>query len=127
MEPNFSPGYNYQYEPIKLKEIYLKQKSVSFLHKKVVNLYISYRLDKWSKDLLTGFTLGNYLLRAVNLTKNTDPDKYKHSGYSTGFDSRSHFSWRSGSMKKIVEVKIFYFLAKNLRRRLRRCYNNRKS
>ena len=46
MDTNFSPGYNYQYEPIKFKEIYLKQKSVSFLHKKVVNLYISYTLDK---------------------------------------------------------------------------------
>ena len=28
----------------------------------------------------------------MNLTKNADLDKYKYSGYSLGFDSRSEFS-----------------------------------
>ena len=39
----------------------LKQDSVSFLHKKVVISYVSYKLDTWSKD----FTLGNCLFGAV--------------------------------------------------------------
>ena len=37
---------------------------------------------------------------SVNLTKNADLDKYKYSGYSTGFDSRSEFSFTDGSFGK---------------------------
>ena len=50
-----------------LKGICLKQKSVSFLYKDIVNLYISYKSDTWSKDLNTNFTLGNCLFGAVKL------------------------------------------------------------
>ena len=51
-----------------------------FLYKEVVNLYISYKLDEWSKDLNTDFALGNCLFGAVKLTKNSDPDKFEYSG-----------------------------------------------
>ena len=64
---------------------------VSFIHGNVVNLYISYELDTWSRDLNTDFTLGNCLFGAVKLTKNDDPDKYGHIGYGIGFDARSQF------------------------------------
>ena len=37
---------------------------------------------------------------AVKLAINADPDKYKYSGYSIGFDSRSEFSLPDGSMGK---------------------------
>ena len=50
-----------------LKGICLKQKSVSFLYKDIVNLYISYKSDTQSKDLNTNFTLGNCLFGAVKL------------------------------------------------------------
>ena len=50
-----------------LKGICLKQKSVSFLYKDIVNLYISYKSDTWSKDLNTNFTLDNCLFGAVKL------------------------------------------------------------
>ena len=56
--------------------MFLKQDSVSFLHKNEENLYISYKLDRWTRDLNTGFTLGNCLFAAVKITKNADPDKY---------------------------------------------------
>ena len=42
--------------------------------------------------LNTDLTLGNSLFRSAELTKNTDPDKYKYIGYSIGFDTRSEFS-----------------------------------
>ena len=48
---------------------------MSFLHKNVVIVYISYKLDTWSRDLNTDFALGNCLFSDVNLTKNADPDK----------------------------------------------------
>ena len=75
-----------------------------FLHKKVANLYILYKLDTWSRDLDTDFTLGNCLFRAVKLTKNADPDKYKCSSYGVGFGSHSRFSWTGES-----EGKCHYF------------------
>ena len=45
---------------------------MSFIHGNVLNLYISYKLDTWSKDLKTDFMLG------------------------IGFDSGSQFSWVAG-------------------------------
>ena len=52
------------------------------------------------EDLNTDFTLGNCLFRAVKLTKNADPDKYKYIGYGIGFDSRSEYSWTDRSVGK---------------------------
>ena len=77
---------------------------MSFLHKNVVNLYIIYTLDTWSKDLNTDFTLGNCLFGAVKLTKNFEPDKYKYSGYGIGFDTRSKLSKSGGSRGKTVVI-----------------------
>ena len=45
-DTNFSPVHKFIYK--NFKGIFLKQKNVSFLHKNVVNLYISYNLDEWS-------------------------------------------------------------------------------
>ena len=67
---------NYQFKKVELKGICLKQESVSLLHKNIVNVYISSKLDTCSRDLNTDFTLGNCLFGAVKLTKNADPDKY---------------------------------------------------
>ena len=82
----------------------LRQDSVPFLHKNVVTLYISYKLDTWSRDLKTDFTLGICLFGAVKLTKNVDPEKYRYSGY--GFDARSKFSWSGDSWGKNVIFRV---------------------
>ena len=37
-------------------------------------------------------TLTNALIGAVKLTKNTDIDQYKYSGYGIGFDGKGYFS-----------------------------------
>ena len=81
----------YQLSRVKFKGICLEQDSVSFLHKKIVNLYVSYTLDLWSGGLNTDFTLDNCIFGAVELTKNSNPDKCKYSGYTMGFNSRSRF------------------------------------
>ena len=94
----------YIFKRLEFKGICLKQDNVYFLHKKVVNLYISYQLDTWSKVLSKDFTLGNCLFGVVKLTKNTDPDKYKYSGYGLGFDYHLQFSWTDGSMGKNVII-----------------------
>ena len=53
---SFAPKWNTDFSPqrIKLNGDCLQQDSVSFLHKKVV-IYISYKLNRWSKDLNTDF------------------------------------------------------------------------
>ena len=72
--------------------------------KKVINLYISYTVSPWLKNLNTDFTLKNYLFGSVELTKNADLDKYKYSGYSRGFNSRSEFLFTGESMGKNVII-----------------------
>ena len=47
----------------------------------------------------TDFTLNNCLFGSVKLTKETDLDKYKYTGYETGFDSRG-YSLSDGSVGK---------------------------
>ena len=79
----------------------LKQDKVTFNHEKVVNIYIAYEINKtaniskYSSDDNYP-TLQNALFWAVILTKNTDIDKYKYSGYGIGFDRRRGFSFPDG-------------------------------
>ena len=73
----------------------LKQDKVSYNHGKIVNIYIVYEISK-NYSISTYPTLENCLLGAVSLTKNTDIDQYKYSGYSIGFDSKGEFSFGNG-------------------------------
>ena len=45
------------------------------IHKKIINLYISYILNPQIKNLNRDFTLNNCLFGSVKLTKNSDLDK----------------------------------------------------
>ena len=63
-----------------------------FTKNNVVNLFIVFELNRWSKDLNGEFTVKERLFGNVEITKNADPDKYFYSGYGTGFDSQSLFS-----------------------------------
>ena len=46
----------YPLSKVKFNGNCLKQDGVSCLHKNLVNLYITYELDTWSKDLNIDFT-----------------------------------------------------------------------
>ena len=81
----------------------LRNINISIL-KKVMNIFISYILNQWLRDLNTDFTLGNCLSGSVKLTRNADPDKYVYSGCDIGFDSRSEFSLPDGNMEKNVII-----------------------
>ena len=72
--------------------------------KNLINLYISYILNPWLRNLNIDFTLNNYLFGSVSLTKNPDQDKYKYSGYGVGFDCRSEFLLTDQSMGKNVII-----------------------
>ena len=71
-----------------------------YIPKKVINIYISYTLYPWLRNLNTDFTLSNFLFGSVKVTKNDDPDRYKYHGHGIRFNSRSEFSFTDGSMRK---------------------------
>ena len=75
-----------------------------YIHKKVINIYISYTLNVWLRNLNTHFTSNNCLFGSVKLTKNADPDKYEYRGYCTGFDSPLEFLFTDGSMGRNVII-----------------------
>ena len=81
----------------------LKQPKVSYTHGKVVNIYIVYELGASSYHN-NDPTLKSYLFAAVTLTKNADIDKYGYSGYGTGFDRRSSFSFRGDGFGQNVLI-----------------------
>ena len=70
----------------------LKQDKIMYNHGKVVNIYIAYEISK-NNNISHYMTLKNCLFGAVSLTKNADIDRYKYSGYGTGFDRRGNFSF----------------------------------
>ena len=47
--------------------------------------------------IIKTFILENCLFCAVKITKNTDVDKYKYSGYGIGFDGKGVFEHPTGS------------------------------
>ena len=79
---------------VKLVGGYLKQLKVSNIQKTIVNIYIVYELGV-SSSHNNDPTLKNCFFGAVTFTKNADIDKYGYSGYGTGFDRRSSFSFSS--------------------------------
>ena len=55
-----------------------------------------YKLNAWSQDFNSGFTL-NCLFGGLKLAINADPDKYIYTGYVIGFVLRSESSLPEGS------------------------------
>ena len=69
----------------------MKQDSVTFNYKKVVNIYIIYEISK-SINISNYLTLENCLFGVVRLNGNADIDTYGYSGYGIGFDKHGRFS-----------------------------------
>ena len=90
---SLTPSINYINHTDKIRVKFtgscLKQ---SYTHGKVVNIYVVYELGA-SSSSDSNSTLKHCLFGAVTLTKNTDIEKYGYSGYGTGFDRRSSFSF----------------------------------
>ena len=81
----------------------LKQLKFPYTHGKVIDIYIVYELGA-SSSHVNDPTLQNCLFSAVTLTKNADIDKYGYSGYGTGFDRRSSFSFPGGGFGQNVLI-----------------------
>ena len=68
----------------------------------MVNLYITYELNKRSENVNAVFTLKDCLFGAVELTKDANPNKYSYSRYGFEFDSRSLISRPNDWGKKVI-------------------------
>ena len=93
-----TPDLNYYYSTkmrLKSNRSCLQRPKISYTHITKVNIFIAYELSA-SGSHNSDPTLKNCLFGAVTLTKNTDIDKYRYSGYGIGFDRRSSFSFPSG-------------------------------
>ena len=89
--------------------MFCKKKQLHTVIKKVVNLYVVYKIANFH-GTNNYPTLTNALFGAVNLTKNTDIDKYKYSIYGIGFDGHGFYSHpSSGTGRNIIlfGVEIF--------------------
>ena len=67
-------------------------KTKSYTHGKIVNIYIVYELTGSNSDD-NDPTVKNSFFGAVTMTKNADIGKYGYSGYGIGFDRRGSFSF----------------------------------
>ena len=94
---SLSPLIDYLGNKIRLKfnRGCLKPDKITYTHGKTVNIYIAYELGASSSND-NDPTLKNSFFGAVKLTKNADLEKYQYSGYGTGFDRKSSFSFPGG-------------------------------
>ena len=81
----------------------LKQDSVTFNHKKVVNVYIVYEIGK-NFNISDYAPLENWLFAAVTLTRNADIDKYKYSEYEIWFDRHGSLSFPGTGLGRNVII-----------------------
>ena len=100
-----TPSINYYEDKARLKFTgsVLQQKTITYNHKKVVNLYVVYEIKNFH-GTNNYLTLTNALFGAVTLTKNADIDKCKYSGYGIGFDSHGFYPHPSGGNGRNVII-----------------------
>ena len=80
------------------------QQSKTDYSNKIINFYIVYELRTSSNSNINNPTLQNCLFGSVTLTKNTDIDNYKYSGYGIGFDRKGSFSFPGGGFGQNVII-----------------------
>ena len=73
----------------------LAQAKVTYTRKNIVNIYIVYEIDATTRNSYDP-KLINCLFGAVTLVKNSDINKFGYTGYGTGFDRGTTFSFLSG-------------------------------
>ena len=106
---NPSLSYNGSKTRVEFDGSCLKQDKITFTHEKTVSISIVYEIDKnfpISNYFYKYLALENCLFWAVSLTKNTDIDQYKYSGFGIGFDRKVTFFWVDMSLSVHVDTKI---------------------
>ena len=80
----------------------LNQDRVTNNNGKIVNIYIVFDINKNDNTTSSDPTLEKLFFGAVSLTKNSDIDKYKYSGYGIRFDRKGTFSFDNGVGTNVI-------------------------
>ena len=91
-----TPGYDDKRMYLTFNGDCLKQDKFYYSSYNILNIHIVYDLTS-TTNYNSDFTLENFLFGAVKITKNTDVNKYKYSGYGIGFDGKGVFTHPIGS------------------------------
>ena len=84
----------------------LKQDTIRYNHGKIANIHIVYEINKNDNTTSSDPTLENCLFGAASLTKNSDIDMHKHSGYRIGFDRKGNFSFGNGVGRNVIIFEV---------------------
>ena len=79
----------------------LKQAKITYTHGKIVNIDIVYKKNK-NFPISSHPALKNCLFGATKLSKHSDIDEYKYSGYGIGFDGKGKFSVGNRFSKDVI-------------------------
>ena len=88
---------------VEFKGSCLKQDKIIYTHGKKINIYIVYEISK-NYNISSYPTLEDCLFGAVSLTKNTNIDKYKYSGYCIEYERHGLFSHPIGGTGRNVII-----------------------
>ena len=69
---------------------------------KIVNVYIVFDLDAWSRIPNNNFKFNNCLFEATNIVKNSDEEKYVYSAYGITFDSGGSWNFDNDFARNVV-------------------------
>ena len=81
----------------------MQQKTVTYSHKEVVNLYLVYKITNFH-GIDSYPILANALFEVVKLTKNADIYKYRYSRYGIGFDGKGFYLHPGGGTGRNVII-----------------------
>ena len=79
----------------------LNRSPTSINHGKIVNIYAVYEITSNYNDINYP-TVKNCLFWSVKLTKNTNINKHRYSGYGIGFDRRAPFSIGNDTGRNVI-------------------------
>ena len=86
---------------LKFNGSYLIQDQITYTLQTMVNIYLDYEITK--KNSISNYpALENCLAGSVTLTKNSDIDKYKYSGYGIGLNRKDEFSSGDGFGQNVI-------------------------
>ena len=69
---------------------------------KIVNAYIVYELEVWSKTTFRNFTLKCCLFGASNILKNSDKEKYMYKRYGIAFNGKGKQSFENDYSRNVI-------------------------
>ena len=69
---------------------------------KIINVYFIYDLYAWPKVLLRILNVKKLFIAASNKVKNSDKEKYVHSGSGKAFDRKGEWSFRNDYTRNFI-------------------------